>query len=499
MTIVNRKNISTTGFGEDALATSTSNDQIINLGNLTTTGDLANGIFAAADDVTILNFAGIVTSGDGAAGIFAIGTDVRIDNFGSVTTHGGFFDPDPSTFGDEIFSEGILVFGDGFHIANYGTVHVDGLFSSAMAGVGADGVVVNYGRVECLSGSGVIAAVGDHSQAINAGQIVVANDGAQALLAIGDGASALNSGQIQMTGFGNAAVVGGTPNTHVTNAGTIHIIGDGGLGMVGGGSADQVDNFGSIDVDGVSGGGVLIGGIARANRDVVDNHGVITGHGDGTGGVILIGNHHHLTNSGQITTDGGSFPDSPLGPIRAAGVIVSGNDALLENTRTGVIESKNAQSAAVELNVMERPGLTDANTSSNLENFGLIKGAAVAVLGGAGQETVVNHGRIVGDVSLGDGNDTFVFGKGGNVAGDVFLGGGNNLFVVENGSGTSHIGDFTAADMIDVSAFFSSFSQLTAHSQQQGNNVVVALDHNDTLVLEHVQLSGLNSHEFIFA
>jgi len=135
-----------------------------------------------------------------------------------------------------------------------------------------------------------------------------------------------------------------------------------------------------------------------------------------------------------------------------------------------------------------------------LENFGRIDGA-VAVLGGDGQETVINHGRIVGDVDLGGGDDTFVFAKGGSVAGDVFLGDDDDLVVVENGSGTTVIADFeteaTSGDQIDVSEFFSSFSQVTAHSHQQGNDVVINLDKNDTLVLLNVHLSDLTNGDFI--
>ena len=68
----------------------------------------------------------------------------------------------------------------------------------------------------------------------------------------------------------------------------------------------------------------------------------------------------------------------------------------MENARKGVIESGDTASAAVELNVLERDGLSNADTSSVLENFGLIKGPDVAVLGGAGQVTVINHGSIKG-------------------------------------------------------------------------------------------------------
>src|SRR5262249_10877087 len=158
--------------------------------------------------------------------------------------------------------------------------------------------------------------------------------------------------------------------------------------------------------------------------------------------------------------DGGAFDSDQLGVSHAAGVLVSGDGALVENSRSGVIESKNALSAAVELNIVERDGVSVADTSSRLANDGLIKGAAGPVRGGAGQETVINHGRIVGDVALGDGNDTFVFGKGGALAGDLVLGGGDDLVRVEHGSGTSRIADFAAGpaggDVVDVSDFFAS-------------------------------------------
>jgi len=41
--------------------------------------------------------------------------------------------------------------------------------------------------------------------------------------------------------------------------------------------------------------------------------------------------------------------------------------------------------------------------------------------------------RIVGDVVLGDGVHTFVFGNGGTLSGNLFLGGGNDLVLIENG------------------------------------------------------------------
>jgi hypothetical protein len=329
-------------------------------------------------------------------------------------------------------------------------------------------------------------------------------------------------------------------NTHVTNRGDIRVTADGSVGMGGFGNGHEVSNFGLIDIHGAftigmaaRGGGR--GGLAGTDLVVVNaghiqtegdlaigaalgltpfgsffqpaeggeiiNSGRIETEGDGAAGVVMIGNGHHLTNSGRITTDGGALDSDILGLIRAAGVVVSGDGALVQNTRSGVIESENGHSAAVELNVVERDGLPASGVSSRLENSGLIKGAGAAVLGGAGQEMVINHGRIVGDVALGDGADTFVFGKGGTVAGDVFLGGGNDLVRIENGSGTSHIADFAAGaasgDVIDVSAFFSNFHEVQTHSRQIGHDVVITLDHNDQIVLANVHLNALNAGDFL--
>jgi hypothetical protein len=217
----------------------------------------------------------------------------------------------------------------------------------------------------------------------------------------------------------------------------------------------------------------------------------------------MSGDGHHLINSGRITSDGGIFSTGVShGDLSAAGVVVSGDDAWVTNTLDGVIESQNAASAAVELNVLEHDGLPAENNSSHLENFGLIQGAGVAILGGAGQEIVINHGSIVGDVVLGDGLDTLVFGKGGTLNGHLFLGGGNDLVRVENGSGTSRIEDFVAGaatdDMIDVSAFFSSLGNLKDHSEDSSEGVVIALDSNDVLVLVGVSKADLHEDDFYF-
>jgi hypothetical protein len=263
-------------------------------------------------------------------------------------------------------------------------------------------------------------------------------------------------------------------------------------------------NAGHIGTTGDLAFGIAIGvgrfAYIAAGSDEITNSGTINTHGDGAAGIILVGDDHHLINSGRITAAGGAFDSEAHGLVHAAGVLVSGNGVLVENTLSGVIRSSDSASAAVELNVLERDGFPTADMASQLENFGLITAPSVAVLGGAGEETVVNHGRIVGDVDLGGGDDLFVAGTGGTLAGDLVLGAGDDQVVIEDGSGTTRIADFVAGggDVIDVSEFFSSLGELQTQSHQQGSNVVITLDHNDRLVLEHVQLSALTAGDFLF-
>jgi hypothetical protein len=530
MAIANFKNIVTHGFDEDALSTTTFGEHILNFGNLTTSGDLANGISANADDVFLQNFGRIETSGQSAAGIFVIGNDAHLANYGTIVTHGDY-----DGF-DDFASEGMFAEGDRFNIVNYGNIRIEGLFSSALEGFGDYGVLTNAGHIDSTGDGGAIFfAGGTGSQAINTGQVTANGEDIAAIIVSGAGVAALNRGSLELTGDGAWGMEAqGGENHHLTNPGIIKIIGDNSYGMLDLGGDAQIDNFGTIEMHGahaiameaigshrlpagedisiVNGGhintvGTLAIGIAlglpvvppgTATNSSIANTGAIVTDGDGAAGALMFGNGNHLTNSGSIVTNGAASDEDGVGSLTAAGVLVSGDDAFVQNTRTGSIESKNASSAAIELNVVNQSGMAATNTSSILENFGLIKAPAVAILGGAGQETVINHGHIVGDVVLGDGADTFVFGKGGTLAGDLLVGSGDDLVRLEHGFGTGRVADFAAGDVIDVSAFFSSFSALSAHSAQHGNDVVINFDHNDQLTLTGVHLSALSASDFLF-
>jgi hypothetical protein len=534
MAIVNHKKIFTTGVDQDALIITESDSTLFNFGDLTTTGDLANGIFANANNVSIRNNATIETSGLGAAGIYVEGANAHIDNFGSIVTHGGFYDPNPKIDGDEFFSEGIFVNGDGFYIANYGTVHVEAGLASGLVGVGVDGILINAGHIDSISDEGVVMfALGDRSQAINTGQVTATGDAITAMIVRGENVAAINSGVLTVLGNDGAGMISQVRHGHLTNNGGIEITGDNGFGLLGTGEGAQVDNFGTIETHGtrtvgiegtggrffplglnihiVNSGHVTTDGdlaigvtlglpfLDKIERIAVDssiiNTGVIETNGDGAAGVFMLGDGNHLTNSGLIVTDGAGFKDVAVGLLHAAGVLVSGDGTLVDNTETGIIRSQNANSAAIELNVLKRG-------SSQVENSGLIDGAKVAILGGDGQETVVNYGSIVGDVILGGGADTFVFGNGGSLDGNLFLGGGQDLVVIHDGAGKATIADFSAArsnhDVVDVSAFYSSFGQLASHMHQVGKDAVITLDADDQLVLRNTLTSALSASDFLF-
>ena len=530
MAVINFNPITKSGFDEDALTTSTPGEHILNFGNLTTTGNLGDGIFATADNVSISNFAQIETSGLAATGIFVSGSGAQINNFGRIHTSGN--DTPDAT------SDAIIVFGDAFRISNFGAVRVDGDFASALVAIGDNGSVLNAGHVISTSiESIVIGIIGDAGQVVNRGQVDVDGTDNAALETLGTHLSSVNWGRVSLTGDFNQGMTLHGAESEARNHGSVVVDGQNSSAMVATGVGHLLNNDGSIAVDGsgsvamnatggpftpegtdlhvVNSGRISVDGTASfgialglalpnpfavefsASDSRVDNSGSLATQGDGAAAIVLIGNGHELTNSGKVTANGGVSDSDLLGLVRASGVLISGDNVSIENERTGTITSNHVGSAAIELNVIARDGVDNAQLSSLVENWGLIKGADVAIRGGDGHESVINHGRIVGDVVLGDGSDMFVFGKHGTLSGDLFLGGGNDLVRVENASGMSRIDDFaTGQDVVDVSVFFSNFAQLSAHSKDTTTGMVITLDNNDQLLL--IGVHALNANDFSF-
>jgi Ca2+-binding RTX toxin-like protein len=121
-------------------------------------------------------------------------------------------------------------------------------------------------------------------------------------------------------------------------------------------------------------------------------------------GIDSYGNTNHIDNSGLIS---GAF-----------GVSITGDFNVLLNT--GVITGTSAV-------YMDADGV-----DNSVINRGTLSGSVNAVLGSMQAERIVNFGRMYGDVSMSDGNDTFVS-RGGFVSGYVRGGNGDDLYILGKG------------------------------------------------------------------
>ena len=115
---------------------------------------------------------------------------------------------------------------------------------------------------------------------------------------------------------------------------------------------------------------------------------------------------------------------------------------------------------------------------------------------------MINRGRIVGDVYLRGGDDTFVFAKGGVLTGELDLGAGDDVAVIANGPVEPDCelrGRRLERRRHRRIGILLSYDELTDHIISQNNtDVVIALDGNDTLVLAN--LTGvLDALDFWFA
>ena len=85
----------------------------------------------------------------------------------------------------------------------------------------------------------------------------------------------------------------------------------------------------------------------------------------------------------------------------------------------------------------------------------------------------------------------------------LFGGGGDDTFVFAQGFGHDRITDFVAgAGTVDVIRFnqnvFQNFNAVINASEQDGDDVVIALNANNSLRLDDVQLANLHADDFDF-
>jgi Ca2+-binding RTX toxin-like protein len=151
--------------------------------------------------------------------------------------------------------------------------------------------------------------------------------------------------------------------------------------------------------------GILCGN--TASNDVINNFASIFGYSSG----IAASTAAHIVNRGTIAGN-------------HIGIDVSGPLVTINNLAGATIKG-------------DLVGIS-AGDSMSLTNGGSIIGG-ISCFGGIGEtDHLVNHGRIVGTVTLDGGNDTFI-GTGGT-SGGIFCGAGNDRVVAGNGNVRIHAG-----------------------------------------------------------
>jgi Ca2+-binding RTX toxin-like protein len=162
-----------------------------------------------------------------------------------------------------------------------------------------------------------------------------------------------------------------------------------------------------------------------ANTDIiVGKSGILTA----SSAVALTGEGQSLTNHGMIDAEQtGVYMYNAYGTVNNYGTIdgaSAGIDAFADagkivNQKDGVITSASNGIYAFGDHVV------------TIVNDGRIEGGVSAITLGEGKDHVTNHGKLIGDVTLGDGNDVFDT-RGGKVNGTVDGGGGDDTFLVSN-------------------------------------------------------------------
>jgi len=221
------------------------------------------------------------------------------------------------------------------------------------------------------------------------------------------------------------------------------------------------------------------------------------------------------TGAGNDTLDGGTGADVMVGRLGNDTYYVDNfGDQVVENAGEGqdtiiVLVSGYTLATNVEIGAVgTSTGLTlNANPTQDSILFGNIGDDVLN--GGSGNDQFngnASDDQIYGGAGSdllggGAGNDVLVGGTGN----DVLVGeAGNDRFVFQFGDGQDSITDFdTTSELIDLRGYgaagVNNFASLISHVAQVGNDAIITFDANNTLVLQHVQLSQLNQNDFLFS
>ncbi|TCR67681.1 calcium-binding protein [Bosea sp. BK604] len=429
---------------------------------------------------TIVNNAG--------AEIYGYGRGIQVDNSGNANALGKTLIVNDGTIrGDGHGPEGVLP-ADAAHfdlrgneainlVGTYDDEIINGSAGRILGGLamgGGNDVLSNSGTIKAMGGSAIDMGAGDDVVNLYIGSNV------EGTILLGDG-----NDRITMNDYlGAVTVDAGNGNDDITTsfgddvihagAGNDHIFASSGNDTIDAGAGDDtiLADEGNDTIDGGDGFDTLF--LARATGPIYVDF--AAGHVSGAGiGFDTFTNIENLMfGDGNDTVTGGNGDDS----LDGAG----GNDTLTG----GAGDDTLAGSAGFDT-------LNGGSGDDSLDG-----GADDDVLsGGSGDDHLL--GGLGNDSVSGGSGDDHIEGGAGN---DVLTGGsGDDNFVFAAGFGNDTITDFAGnGDVIEfAAALVHDFTALMATAAQVGDDVVLSIDGNTSLTLEHTQLGSLAADDFRFA
>ncbi len=472
-----------------------------NRGDVLGTGNQRNGtvyIDGTGDDITINNQRrGVIDAGEGNLGDGiaiqvgsgsedALNDNINLINRGNIAGRGqaefagGRLTPNGSS-GVRFFNgsgEPEATVTGSFINSGSITAEVDAGFLGAVLvedGVSFQGTINNQRQgVISAPRNGLYIGNANHDLTINNDGLI--ESGSRAVNLDGNNVTFNNRGDVLGTGNqrNGTVYIDGTGDDITINNQRRGVI-DAGEGNSGSGVSVQVGTANGLDA-----------GIDDLETSAdITNQGIIQGRGDGNvpAGVRL-------------------FLGSGLTEATFTGDII--------NERRGLIASEEEAGILIESGVV---------FDGEIVNDGTIEGGnglAIDAAGALGDINVINNGTLLGDVSLGDGNDTFIQNsrQGVNVNGfdgddllasgrgnDLFTGGlGADTFRFGTNSGQDIITDFEVIDTLDVSAIFDDIAQIFGAggaATQVGDNTVIDFGGNDFVTLENFEVANLSANNFV--
>ena len=436
-----------------------------NAGTIAGTDDQRNGTVYAdgtAQDFTFNNLAGgIIDAGEGNEGsgfgaeIGAAGNAFTLDNAGTIAGRGNA-------------AAATNAAGDGVRIGNVGNV------GTANATITNSGSITSEGANGTVAGLRVVDGVGFEGTITNTEDGVIS--GPQNGFYIGNAEHdlfVLNAGTITS---GSRAVNLDGDFVEFVNRGDVL------------GTGDQRN--GTLYIDG-TGDDITV---VNATEGVID----AGEHNSGSGVSVQVGavgdpqnDNINIVNDGLI--QGRGIDNVPAG-VRlfvGSGLHEATFNGSIENQANGVIASEEVAGILIEAGVI---------FDGEIINDGLIvggNGIAIDAAGALGAVEVINNGELIGDVLLGQGDDTFTQSSAGETA-IVEGGAGSDIFSVQ--AGTLIVEDFVdGEDILNLDAFFSSGAEALAAARQEGDATVFDLGVDASLVLDGFAEANLSEASFDFA